>query len=152
MAVPRETFFETDEFTRRQSAVQEALMTRGVDLLVACSPVNICYLNAYVSVNVYNMMFLAVPVQGRPVFYLWQFERGRAESSVTGSETVCWETGDDPIAFVVEDLARRRLSFGHTVNVLVRLTVMGHGSTPLPREARTWQSLDPCARPSSILP
>ena len=115
MATPRETFFEADEYTRRLTAVQDALVAEGVDLLVTCSPGNICYLNGYVSVNVHDIMFLGIPVQGPPVLYLWQFERGRAESSVTGSETVCWETGDDPIAFVVEDLARRQLNSGHVV-------------------------------------
>ena len=115
MATPRETFFEADEYTRRRTAVQNALVAEGADLLVTCSPGNICYLNGYVSVNVHDTMFLGIPVQGTPVFYLWQFERGRAESSVTGSETVCWETGDDPVAFAAEDLARRRLNSGHTI-------------------------------------
>lgn len=112
MATPREVFFEADEYARRVTAVQAAMAQQGLDLLVTCSPGNICYLNGYFSMNVLDIMFLCVPAQGAPLFYLWQFERGRAESSVVGSETICWETGDDPIAFVAGDLDRRGLNRG----------------------------------------
>lgn len=113
MSTPRETFFEPEEYARRRTSVQAAMAMDGLDLLVTCSPGNICYLNGYFSMNVLDLMFLCIPVEGTPLFYLWQFERGRAESSVVGSEYVCWETGDDPIRFVVDDLTRRGLNKGH---------------------------------------
>ncbi len=83
-----------------------------LDLLITCSPGNICYLNGYVSVNLLDLMFLAIPNDGDPIHYLWQFERGRAESSTTGSALVCWETGTEPVRFVCDDLARRGLRTG----------------------------------------
>ena len=109
MTTPREVFFAPEEYARRVAAVQAAMAAEGLDLLVTPSPGNICYLNGYVSMNVLDIMFLCVPVEGQAVFYLWQFERGRAESTVTGSETRCWDTGVEPIAFVAGDLARRGL-------------------------------------------
>ena len=112
MTTPREVFFEPGEYARRVGAVQAAMAQEGLDLLVTPSPGNICYLNGYVSMNVLDIMFLCVPAEGEAVFYLWQFERGRAQSTVTGSETVCWDTGVEPIAFVAEDLARRGLRRG----------------------------------------
>ena len=112
MTTPREVFFEPEEYARRVAAVQAAMAEDGLDLLVTPSPGNICYVNGYVSMNVLDIMFLCVPVEGEAVFYLWQFERGRAQSTVTGSETVCWDTGVEPIAFVAEDLSRRGLGKG----------------------------------------
>ncbi len=112
MTTPREVFFEPDEYARRVAAVQSAMAEEGLDLLVTPSPGNICYLNGYVSMNVLDIMFLCVPAEGDAVFYLWQFERGRAQSTVTGSETVCWDTGVEPIAFVADDLSRRGLRKG----------------------------------------
>ena len=107
MTTPREVFFEPSEYQSRLIRLQEALVANGIDLLVTCAPGNICYLNGYVSVNVLDIMFVAIPPDGKPVFYLWQFERGRAESTVTGMETVCWDTGVDPIEFLVNDLTHR---------------------------------------------
>ena len=107
MTTPREIFFEPLEYEKRVIQLQDALAAGGIDLLVTCAPGNICYLNGYVSVNVLDIMFVAVPAHGKPVFYLWQFERGRAESTVTGMETVCWDTGVDPIEFLVNDLTHR---------------------------------------------
>lgn len=112
MTTPREVFFEPEEYARRIAAVQAAMAEEGLDLLVTPSPGNICYLNGYVSMNVLDIMFLCVPAEGNAVFYLWQFERGRAQSTVTGSETVCWDTGVEPIAFVAGDLSRRGLKRG----------------------------------------
>ncbi len=107
MTTPREVFFEPLEYERRVIQLQDALAESDIDLLVTCAPGNICYLNGYVSVNVLDIMFVAVPAHGNPVFYLWQFERGRAESTVTGMETVCWDTGVDPIDFLVNDITHR---------------------------------------------
>ena len=107
MTTPREVFFEPLEYERRVIQLQDALIASDIDLLVTCAPGNICYLNGYVSVNVLDIMFAAVPAHGKPVFYLWQFERGRAESTVTGMETMCWDTGIDPIEFLVNDLTHR---------------------------------------------
>ena len=112
MATPREVFFEPGEYARRVCAVQGAMAQQGLDLLVTCSPGNICYLNGYVSMNVLDIMFLCLPAEGEALFYLWQFERGRAQSTVTGGETRCWDTGVEPIRFVSEDLARRGLGKG----------------------------------------
>ena len=109
MPTPREVFFESEEYARRVASVQAAMAEAGLDLLVTPSPGNICYLNGYVSMNVLDIMFLCLPAEGDAVFYIWQFERGRAQSTVTGSETVCWDTGVEPIAFVAEDLSRRGL-------------------------------------------
>jgi len=107
MSTPREVFFEPAEYEQRLRRLQQKLHEQNLDLIVTCAPGNICYLNGYVSVNVLDTMFVVVPVEGDPVFYLWQFERGRAESTVVGMETLCWNTGVDPIAFVVNDLKRR---------------------------------------------
>ena len=107
MSTPREVFFESAEYEHRLRRLQQKLHEQNLDLIVTCAPGNICYLNGYVSVNVLDTMFVVVPVEGDPVFYLWQFERGRAESTVVGTETLCWNTDVDPIAFVVNDLKRR---------------------------------------------
>ena len=112
MAIPREVFFEPEEYARRVDAVQAAMAETGLDMLVTCSPGNVCYLNGYVSMNVLDIMFLCVPLEGEALFYLWQFERGRAESSVTGGETLCWDTGVEPIGFMARDLGRRGLCKG----------------------------------------
>ena len=109
MAIPREVHFGAQEYGSRVDRVREAMSRRGIDLLVTCSPGNICYLNGYVSVNVLDIMFLCVPLAGDPIFYLWQFERGRAESTVVGAQTVCWDTGVEPVGFVVDDVRRRGL-------------------------------------------
>lgn len=114
MAIPREVFFEPAEYQRRVELVQAEMASHGYDLLVTCSPGNICYLNGYVSMNVLDIMFLCVPASGEPIFYIWQFERGRAQSTVTGGETLCWDTGVEPIGFVVDDLTHRGLVKGRT--------------------------------------
>lgn len=114
MAIPREVFFEPAEYQRRVKLVQAEMAVQGFDLLVTCSPGNICYLNGYVSMNVLDIMFLCLPVEGEPIFHIWQFERGRAQSTVTGGETLCWDTGVEPIGFVFDDLARRGLGKGRT--------------------------------------
>ena len=112
MAIPREVFFEPAEYERRVKRVQAEMAAQGFDLLVTCSPGNICYLNGYVSMNVLDIMFLCVPVEAEAVFHIWQFERGRAQSTVTGGETLCWDTGVEPIGFVADDLERRGLDKG----------------------------------------
>ena len=112
MAIPREVFFEPEEYARRVQSVQAEMAAQGIDLLVTCSPGNICYVNGYVSMNVLDIMFLCVPGEGDAVFYIWQFELGRAESTVVGGETVIWDTGVEPIRFVVDDLSRRGLKKG----------------------------------------
>ena len=113
MTTPREIFFEPEEYERRVVQLQDALAASDIDLLVTCAPGNICYLNGYVSVNVLDIMFVAIPAHGKAIFYLWQFERGRAESTVTGMETMCWDTGVDPIEFLVNDLTHRGYKKGH---------------------------------------
>ena len=112
MAIPREVFFDPQEYESRVKLVQNEMASRGLDLLVTCSPGNICYLNGYVSMNVLDIMFLCVPLEGDAIFYIWQFERGRAQSTVTGGETLCWDTGVEPIGFVAGDLAHRGLTKG----------------------------------------
>lgn len=112
MAIPREVFFEPAEYERRVKLVQQEMAAQGFDLLVTCSPGNICYLNGYVSMNVLDIMFLCVPLEGDAIFHIWQFERGRAQSTVTGGETLCWDTGVEPIGFVSDDLKRRGLETG----------------------------------------
>ena len=140
MAIPREVFFEPDEYARRVQAVQAAMAEQGLDLLVTCSPGNICYLNGYVSMNVLDIMFLCVPVEGEAVFYIWQFELGRAESTVVGGETVIWDTGVEPIGFVAADLASRGMSKGrigvdtgstHTSFDVVRRLLDALGAEPI---------------------
>ncbi len=112
MTTRRDVFFEAEEYDRRLRAVQSAMSAQGLELLLTCSPGNLCYLTGFVSVNVLDLMFLAVPAQGSPLFYLWQFERGRAESTVVSGETFYWNTGTDPISFVVAELASRNLKGG----------------------------------------
>lgn len=140
MAVPREVIFEADEYGRRLAAVQAAMAEAGIDLLVTGSPANICYLDGYDSVNLLDLMFLAVPAEGGPVHYLWQFERGRFESSAVGSELMCWDTGVEPIGFVVDDLKKRGLSKGriavdtgstYTPYDIVRRLMDGLGAEPV---------------------
>ena len=69
MAIPREVFFEPAEYKRRVELVQAEMVAHGYDLLVTCSPGNICYLNGYVSMNVLDIMFLCVPAEGEPIFH-----------------------------------------------------------------------------------
>ena len=112
MSIPREVFFDDAEYQRRVNLVQSRLREENIDLLVTPSPGNICYLAGYFSGNVLDIMFLAVPAEGTPIFYLWQFEEGRADASLVGAELVCWDTGVEPIGFVVDDLKRRALTEG----------------------------------------
>ena len=107
MSTPRETFFDVNEYENRIKQVKKQLVINKIDLLITFSPGNICYLNGYVSVNVLDIMFMAIPLDGDPIFYLWQFEKGRAQSTVVGMETVCWDTGDNPIEFVVSQVKGR---------------------------------------------
>ena len=140
MAVPREVHFEADEYGRRLAAAQAAMAEAGIDLLVTGSPPNICYLDGYDSINLLDLMFLAVPAEGNTVHYLWQFERGRFESSAVGSDLVCWDTGVEPIGFVVADLDRRGLKTGrvavdtgstYTPYDVVRRLMDGLGAEPV---------------------
>lgn len=143
MAVPREVFFEADEYARRLAAVQSGMAEQGLDLLVTASPGNICYLAGYFSMNLLDLMFLAVPLEGPPIHYIWQFERGRSESSGVGAELMCWATGDDPVNFVVGDLRRRGLNKR-------RVTVdTGSSYTPFDVVQRLMSALD--AEPSKGL-
>lgn len=139
MAIPREVFFEPAEYKRRVELVQAEMAAHGYDLIVTCSPGNICYLNGYVSMNVLDIMFLCVPAHGEAIFHIWQFERGRAQSTVTGGETLCWDTGVEPIGFVVDDLKRRGLTKGriyvdtgstHTSYAVVQSLIENLGAQP----------------------
>ncbi|MCG8324624.1 MAG: aminopeptidase P family N-terminal domain-containing protein, partial [Thiotrichales bacterium] len=140
MGVPRETVFEAEEHGRRLAAVQGAMAEAGIGLLVTCGPSNICYLDGYDSVNLLDLMFLAVPAEGPPIHYIWQFERGRFESSAVGAELVCWDTGVEPIGFVAADLERRGLKRGriavdtgstYTPYDVVRRLMDGLGAEPV---------------------
>ena len=124
MSTPRETFFDVNEYENRLKQVKKQLVINDIDLLITFSPGNICYLNGYVSVNVLDIMFMAIPLDGDPIFYLWQFEKGRAQSTVVGMETVCWDTGDNPIEFVVSQLKGR----GHNKGVMAIDTGSTHTS------------------------
>ena len=112
MAKRRILFFGEDEYARRLGAVRSLLSERGIDLLVTCSPGNICYLTGYFSANLFDLMAVAVPVDGAPVFYTWQFEKAQYEATAAGAEPVVWQTGDDPVKFIVDDLDRRGMKRG----------------------------------------
>lgn len=109
---PRETFFGPDEYETRLNAVRERMAARGIDVLVTPHPGNICYLTGHFTWNLWDPMFLAVPLEGEPRIHLWQFEAGRYMASGTGAPAKYWELGDDPVDFVVGELRADRLDRG----------------------------------------
>lgn len=112
-AFPREAHFEAAEYERRIAAVRDAMTAQGIDVLVTPHPGNICYLTGHFTWNLWDPMFLALPVDGEPRIYLWQFEGGRYMASGTGATPKYWELGDDPVELVAGELAADGLARGH---------------------------------------
>ena len=102
--IQTEYFFTKEEYKKRVELLKKNMLKKGIDLFITCSPGNICYLNGYISMNVLDIMFLVVPLNSEPEFYLWQFEKGRANSTVLGMDVFCWDTGVDPVKFLCDKL------------------------------------------------
>lgn len=109
---PRETYFELHEYEARLDAVRRVMAERGVDVLVTSQPANICYLTGHFTWNLWDPMFLVLPVDRDPLVFLWQFEGGRYMASGTGAEPAYWQLGDDPVALVRREMIARGLASG----------------------------------------
>ena len=113
MAEPSEVFFEAEDYALRIEKVREAMAAAEVDLLVTTHPAHVCYLVGHFTQAVTDLMFLALPAQGRPLLQLPQFERPRYEVSGIGAEvTSSWNLGENPVESVSWEIRRRALDRG----------------------------------------
>jgi Xaa-Pro dipeptidase len=103
----REVYFPADEYARRVAAVRKRMAEAGIDVLVAFNPSNITYLCGHFSTNLHDFQCLVLSQTRTPLMVLWYFELARFHASSVGAEAEAYDTGQDPIAHLVDVLRRR---------------------------------------------
>lgn len=112
MTIPREEVFSVQEFEQRRSNVRNQMALQGIDTLVLHSASNILYLSGHHTLNLWDYQCLVVPVDGSPFMVLWQFERGRFESTAVSTELELYDTHADPIEATCQAVRNRGLHEG----------------------------------------
>jgi Xaa-Pro aminopeptidase len=108
MADLRDRFFDDAEYARRLAKVRHRMVRAGIDLFVTTNPSNVCYLAGHFTQAINDPMFLAVPLEGKPLLQLPPFELPRFEASGVGADAVStWCFDDEPAPPVVRELVRR---------------------------------------------
>jgi Xaa-Pro dipeptidase len=102
----REVYFPPEEYARRVDTVRKAMADQGIDVLVTFNPSNITYLCGHFSTNLHDFQCLIVSQTRDPMMVLWYFELARFHASSTGATVEAYDTGEDPVAFLLGILAR----------------------------------------------
>ena len=123
---PGEAFglaFPREEYDRRVALVQNAMASRGVEVLLLFAPANTCYVSGFNTVGLLNYQCLIVPVDSGPALVVRQLERVVAESTTGLSRVFSFEDHEQPEAVVrrvLDDmgLRSRRLAAEQTSGAL----------------------------------
>jgi Xaa-Pro dipeptidase len=103
----REVYFPPEEYSRRIAAVRGRMAATGIDVLITFNPSNIAYLCGHFSTNLHDFQCLALSQTRAPLMVLWYFELARFYASSVGAEAEAYDTGEDPIACLVDVLRGR---------------------------------------------
>jgi len=93
--------FPTEEYKRRLAAVQGRMASKGMEVLLLFSPVNLFYLTGYYTVGYTNYQCLMVPVEGKPVLAVRLLERPVALETTWLDSVFAYEDHEDPATAVL---------------------------------------------------
>jgi Xaa-Pro dipeptidase len=102
----QEVYFPPEEYAGRVDGVRERMKTAGIDTLITFNPSNIAYLCGHFSTNLHDFQCLVLSQTRRPLMVLWYFELARFHASSVGADAEAYDTGEDPIGFLVDVLNR----------------------------------------------
>ena len=137
-----EAAFPREEFARRQAALRERMVARGLDLYLTSGPENVFYLTGQQTPGYYTFQCLAVPAAGELFHVLRGLEAMNARANTHLEDISGYADDADPAQAVAEALETRgfkgrriaidRNAWFLTVNLLERLAralgPMGDGS------------------------
>lgn len=102
----QEVYFPPEEYARRVAGVRERMVAAGIDTLITFSPSNIAYLCGHFSMNLHDFQCLVLSQTRAPLMVLWYFELARFHATSVGAEAEAYDTGEDPVGFLVDVLGR----------------------------------------------
>lgn len=105
-----ESAFTKLEYETRIGRAKKALAEAGLDALVVTGPENIFYLTGQQTPGYYTFQALVLPGEGEPVFVLRQLEFFNFVANTFVSNAEVYQDGDEPIAFLVDVINKRRLT------------------------------------------
>jgi Xaa-Pro dipeptidase len=93
--IPKETAFPEAEYQARWQRLREIMRARGLDALLVHHPPNVYYLSGYYSKVMYYNECVVVPLDGRPVLLVLEWERGAAQVNAWLEQVVSFAALDD---------------------------------------------------------
>jgi Xaa-Pro dipeptidase len=108
--------FSTGEFQTRVSRVQEAMASRGIDILLIHAPENIYYLTGHQTSGYFAYQVVIVAQSGEPQLLLRLLERGNVDEYSWLSSAKTWREGDNLVEKTLE-LVRAALPQNKTIGL-----------------------------------
>lgn len=102
-----EAAFPREEFTRRQAALRERMVARGIDLYLTSSAENVFYLTGQQTPGYYMFQCLAVPASGEPFHVLRGLEAMNARANTYLEDINGYPDDANPAAALAEALEAR---------------------------------------------
>src|SRR5262249_12760573 len=102
-----EAAFPREEFARRQAALRERMVARGLDLYLTSGPENVFYLTGQHTPGYYTFQCLAVPAAGEPFHVLRGLEAMNARANTHLEDISGYADDADPAQAVAEALETR---------------------------------------------
>ena len=104
--VQKEMSFTAEEYRQRLDKVRATMRAQNIDLLVATSPENICYVSGFKTVGYYYIQALLVPQSGEPVLVTRLFEQRNAAafSWIPQKQCLAYRDTEDPIVLIADQI------------------------------------------------
>jgi Xaa-Pro dipeptidase len=102
----REVYFPAEEYARRVAEVRKRMASSNIEVLITFSASNITYLCGHFSTNLHDFQCLILSQTRAPILVLWYFELARFHVSSVGAVAEAYDTGEDPIIFLLDVLLR----------------------------------------------
>lgn len=102
-----EAVFSNEELLLRQKRAREALLARGIDILLLTGPENIFYLTGQQTPGYYTYQALLLPVDSDPVFIVRQLELNNLVANSYLDDIVPFMDNADPVHVTVELIRQR---------------------------------------------
>lgn len=85
-------------FRKRLAKVQEGMLAEGVHAFLACTPVNMFYLSGFSEPPLERLMFLLIPREGDPVWFVPALSEESAEMNPAGWQVrYVWHDSEGPM-------------------------------------------------------
>lgn len=105
--------FTEDEYRKRLEKVRFGMQEEGVETLILFSPNNLYYLVGYNTIGIENFQAFIIPLEGQPILFIRELERGVAEATCWIDRFEIWQDHEDPIDKMFDVIRCNRLFNKH---------------------------------------